>query len=133
MATISDDKCRAKAKPDEPVFTLLGRDRHAPALVWLWAAIREFEGESPDQVDEALTCVGDMSKHAFDIGRKPVGVGTILMVGLSAMIRLQQKRDPKWSSWAAKQLTAEDAMAVITNYLGKQGEPCPITSTALPG
>ena len=28
--------CYANAEGDEPMFVLLGRDKHAPTLVWLW-------------------------------------------------------------------------------------------------
>lgn len=38
--------CYHKAEPDEPKFTLLGRDRAAPVLVRLWAAIREGNYEA---------------------------------------------------------------------------------------
>ena len=31
--------CYANAKPDEPMFVLLGRDERAPALVHAWAAV----------------------------------------------------------------------------------------------
>jgi len=52
--------CYANAEPDEPMFILLARDRMAPALVRLWAAKREFDGENPEKVREALRCAADM-------------------------------------------------------------------------
>ncbi len=33
--------CYTKAEQDEPMFVLLARDKHAPALVWLWATSRK--------------------------------------------------------------------------------------------
>lgn len=33
--------CYHKAEPNEPKFTLLGRDRAAPTCVRMWAAMRE--------------------------------------------------------------------------------------------
>jgi len=33
--------CYAKADPDEPIFTLRGKDVSAPYLVRMWAAVRE--------------------------------------------------------------------------------------------
>lgn len=54
--------CYAKAEPDEPIFVLLARDRHAPVLVAVWAALRRLEGEDPAVVDEALDCVEAMDK-----------------------------------------------------------------------
>ena len=35
--------CYDAAKPDEPMFVLLARDRHAPQLVREWANLREAE------------------------------------------------------------------------------------------
>ena len=52
--------CHANAEPDEPMFVLLGRDKHAPLLVNLWATLRRLEGEDPAKVDEAVKCANDM-------------------------------------------------------------------------
>ena len=52
--------CYANAHPDEPMFVLLGRDRHAPMLVRLWAAIRGMDGEDEHKVAEALACAEAM-------------------------------------------------------------------------
>lgn len=52
--------CYAAAQPDEPRFVLLGRDRHASALVLMWAAWREQQGEDPAKVAEARQCADDM-------------------------------------------------------------------------
>jgi hypothetical protein len=52
--------CYANAEPDEPMFILLGRDKHAPLLVELWAALRALNGESPEKVKEALDCAEAM-------------------------------------------------------------------------
>ena len=40
--------CYANAKPDEPMFVLLGRDPLAGMLVRVWADVREHAGESRD-------------------------------------------------------------------------------------
>lgn len=45
--------CYANAESDEPMFILLARDRHAPALVKEWARRREAEGEDLAKVEEA--------------------------------------------------------------------------------
>lgn len=50
----------ANAESDEPMFVLLARDKHAPALVERWAWQREFEGEDMDKVREALDCAAAM-------------------------------------------------------------------------
>jgi hypothetical protein len=56
-----DFDCYANAEPDEPMFILLGRDVHAPALVRDWADRREREGEDPAKVAEARACAKAMS------------------------------------------------------------------------
>jgi hypothetical protein len=45
---------------DEPMFVLLGRDRHAAVLVNLWAAMREIEGEDAAKLAEARACANTM-------------------------------------------------------------------------
>jgi hypothetical protein len=55
--------CYANAEPDEPMFILLGRDKHAPLLVRLWAGIRALEGEEEGaKAMEALECASAMSE-----------------------------------------------------------------------
>lgn len=54
--------CYENAEPDEPMFVLLARDRHAPALIRIWAERRDAEGEDPAKVNEALACARDMEE-----------------------------------------------------------------------
>ena len=54
--------CYANAKPDEPMFVLLGRDAQAPQLVEIWARVRAEDGEDPKKVEEALVCAKAMRK-----------------------------------------------------------------------
>lgn len=61
---ISD--CYAKANPDEPMFVLLGRDKHAPQLVEMWAGQRAAEGEDPAKVEEALKCAKAMRRYRYE-------------------------------------------------------------------
>jgi hypothetical protein len=58
-----DFDCYANAEPDEPMFVLLGRDRHAPLLVRLWAELRHLEREDPAKLREALTCAEAMAQY----------------------------------------------------------------------
>lgn len=55
--------CYANARSDEPIFVLLGRDKHAPLLVELWARMRELEGEKLAKVGEADRCANAMRKY----------------------------------------------------------------------
>lgn len=52
--------CYFNAEPDEPMFILLARDKHAPSKVLAWAREREDEGEKPEVVAEARKCAYDM-------------------------------------------------------------------------
>lgn len=67
--------CYANAEPDEPMFVLLARDKHAPTLVWLWATLRELDGEDPAKVHEARDCVASMLTWQKDHGRAAAGLG----------------------------------------------------------
>lgn len=58
--------CYANAEPDEPMFVLLGRDKHAPALVEMWANMRELDGEDPAKVQEARDCAKAMWQYRED-------------------------------------------------------------------
>lgn len=61
-----DYDCYANAEPDEPMFVLLARDKHAPSLVRRWARKREKEGEDPAKVEEARACARAMEKWRND-------------------------------------------------------------------
>ncbi len=54
--------CYANADPDEPMFILLGRDKHAPALVRMWADLRAQDGEDHAKVQEARDCAQAMQE-----------------------------------------------------------------------
>lgn len=79
--------CHANAHPDEPLFTLLARDKHAPALVWLWAVLRELDGEDAEKVAEARQCVLDMVDWAHAHGKQSVGNGQHHLAGILELIR----------------------------------------------
>lgn len=63
--------CYENADPDEEMFILLGRDRHAAALVRIWAELREKEGEAAAVVQEARECADRLEAYARNMG-KPV-------------------------------------------------------------
>lgn len=80
--------CYANAEPDEPMFVLLARDRHAPTLVWLWAALRELDQEKPEKVAEARACCLNMIRWATEHDRKVVGLGHAMLAGLFDLMRI---------------------------------------------
>jgi hypothetical protein len=92
--------CYEKAEPDEPMFVLLGRDKHAAALVWLWAALREHDGEDKDKVQEACECCLAMGEWALSHKREVVSVGEVARVLLSRTV-LAGMKEVEQSSDAA--------------------------------
>lgn len=63
--------CYANADPDEPMFVLLGRDRHAAMLVRIWALLRHGEDEDAVKVTEALACADQMEAWQRRLGKDP--------------------------------------------------------------
>jgi hypothetical protein len=64
--------CYANAAPDEPMFVLLGRDRHAPLLVRIWVLLRHREGKEDDaKLEEAVQCAAAMEQWQLGLGKKP--------------------------------------------------------------
>ncbi len=64
--------CYTNAEPDEPMFILLGRDKHAPLLVKLWADLRQLDGEDIAKVSEAIQCATNMAKFRGERQSKKV-------------------------------------------------------------
>lgn len=68
--------CYGNAKPDEPMFVLLGRDPVAPALVMLWAILRQqlfvLSDDEVAQIEEATECAIAMGDYCKSIGKVPV-------------------------------------------------------------
>lgn len=79
--------CYANANPDEPMFVLLARDKHAPTLVWLWALLRELEQEDASKVAEARDCVEDMLQWQVANGRKTIGIGHAALAAVMGLVR----------------------------------------------
>lgn len=80
--------CHAAAAPDEPLFTLLGRDRHAPTLIWLWATLRELQGEDAAKVAEARDVAMNMLEWGHARGRKYSGLSESTMAGFFELMRV---------------------------------------------
>lgn len=79
--------CYEAAEDDEPMFVLLARDRHAPALVWLWATLRELDGEDAEKVTEAQMCAAAMMRWAYEHNRSAVGLAQPMLAGAMELIR----------------------------------------------
>ena len=85
--TPGDFDCYANAADDEPLFVLLGRDKHAPTLVWLWAALREIDGEDEAKVNEARNCMMSMLLWQADNGRSTIGIGQAALAAVVGLVR----------------------------------------------
>ncbi len=80
--------CYAHAAPDEPLFVLLARDRHAAVLVYLWSVLRELDQEDPEKVQEARDCCAAMFQWQRDHNRKTVGLGHAALAGVMDLVRM---------------------------------------------
>lgn len=87
--------CYQNAEPDEPMFVLLARDKHAPAMIWLWAVLRELEHEDPAKVKEARECAVAMIEWSAARQRKAVGLGQSVLAGVLELIRAANAQAPK--------------------------------------
>jgi hypothetical protein len=63
------NSCWSRASDDEQVFVFRQRDRHAPALIRLWAEMREKEGEDAAVVNDARTVAQLMEDASVAQGR----------------------------------------------------------------
>jgi hypothetical protein len=64
--------CYENAKPDEPMFILLGRDPTAWLLVRIWCALRDELGTASDeQIEEAQACADALREYAGQLGKRP--------------------------------------------------------------
>ena len=59
----------AKARPDEPIFVLLGRDPYAAALVELWAELRAAHDGVDLRTEEARAVAETMKSYCAKFGR----------------------------------------------------------------
>lgn len=66
------------AADDEPLFTMIGRDRHAAALVELWAYMREKEGEPAESVAAARAAADEMRSYGAGLGRPMLTLDTLV-------------------------------------------------------
>lgn len=78
--------CYANAHPDEPMFVLLARDKHAPMLVWLWALLRRLDKEDPAKVAEATECCSAMLAWQAAHDRTSVGLGQTALAAVMGLI-----------------------------------------------
>jgi hypothetical protein len=101
--------CYTNAAPDEPMFVLLARDKHAPCLVWLWATLRELDGEKAEVVAEARACCFSMMRWAADHDRMTIGLG---QAGLAAMLELIRSSNASVKN-ALNAKTGEEAMRLF--------------------
>lgn len=67
--------CLAAAEPDEPTFTLLGRDSTASWVILFWRGLKlkmrqqGKSGISDEKLEEASTCAAEMQKWTKDHGK----------------------------------------------------------------
>jgi len=78
--------CYENADADEPMFVLLARDRHAPALVELWAALRTLDEDNVEQIEEAEECAKSMLRWRLQNGKtKTVSMQTVAIAAVGCL------------------------------------------------
>lgn len=65
----SNFDCYANAEADEPMFTVLGRDKDAPLLVKMWALLREQAVEMGAKPPSDLAMVAEARQVAYEMER----------------------------------------------------------------
>ena len=115
--------CYANAEPDEPMFILLARDKHAPTLVWSWAALRELDREDPAKVQEARQCMANMLTWQHDHGRKTIGIGHAALVGSMELVRVVNWLMKERGEPAQNGPTTVDEMRAIMAMSAFESEP----------
>ena len=87
MAAIDSSSCFSRAVyRGAPTFVLVGWDRHAATLLWLWAAMRELDGEDPAVVHQARLDLVRFLDYAHSEGRKVYGLGQSVLTGCMELI-----------------------------------------------
>ena len=114
--------CYANAAPDEPMFVLLARDKHAPTLVWLWAALREIDGEDEAKVAEARNCMMSMLLWQADNGRSTIGIGQAALAAVMELIRAANfaNQPPKGTPTEVEQVRAFMAKTTFAHEVEHQ-------------
>lgn len=59
-----------KAEPDEPVFTLIGRDPCASIVITFWRKLRIEMGKEDEKTDEAADVAQAMQDYAIAMGKE---------------------------------------------------------------
>lgn len=79
--------CYANAKPDEPMFILLGRDPCAGLLVRFWCMLRiAMDLGNEDQINEAFECATELDQWAKGLGKEAL---------INKLITLVNEMQPK--------------------------------------
>jgi hypothetical protein len=84
------DSCWNIAEDDEQIFIFRERDRHAPALIRLWAEMREKEGEDKGTVNEAREVAQLMEDAQTAQGRVTLSLDAVA----SFCVTLKQPAQP---------------------------------------
>lgn len=60
-----------KAEPNEPVFTLIGRDPAAPGLIRAWVLHHQNAKTDGAQLMEALSVADEMDRYRMERDKRP--------------------------------------------------------------
>lgn len=83
--------CASRAEPDEPTFTLLGRDPAASVVVRVWHDIRRDLGRTESEVlDEAMECARAMAEWSEELGKDPYAAVDVYQKQLRDSLRVRR-------------------------------------------
>lgn len=93
--TADQGNCYGNAREQEPLFTLLGRDRHGAALVELWAFMREKEGEPAERVADAREAAEEMRAYGQSLGKPVLTLDALITLSASLVHQREAERIDK--------------------------------------
>lgn len=99
--------CYANAAPDEPMFILLGRDRHAAILVELWTQMRVMEGETTAVCCEAAECADALRDWNRRMGKTPVAAVAVMTALARILADEAEEREAKLGEARARLATRD--------------------------
>ena len=103
--------CYANAKPDEPMFVLLGRDPSAYMLVALWATMRRELGEDEAKVAEAEACAKAMLEYAQKLGKDVDATAAAFGEVAKVYAKMSAQFEPETAKKLADAHASVDALA----------------------
>jgi len=115
--------CHSRAEPDEPYFTLLGRDPVASIVVDYWAFLRETEGKIEGaKLVEARRCAKAMSDWAVAKGKadRIKHIEDLIPNRLQAILEENERLRTENKRLVAENTKATEMLSSIRKVVGEE-------------